>query len=158
MCRVFSSLFSTFFFLNAENHLLQCLLHMTEYILLSYIRQKKNKFVIFHHMIHPCWTLSAAGSFLLHLLSLFSPHILNGWHFPPYAVISRVKSPPDTLAYLSSAAQTSKSARASHRDGEVPPGSRHILQSSRRSPGMKHPFRYVEQGEATSRIQFIYLQ
>lgn len=108
---------------------------------------KKNQFVIFHHMIHPCWTLSAAGSFLLHLLSLFSPHILNdGWHLPPYAAISRVKSPPDTLAYLSSAAQTSKSARASHRDGEAPPGSRHRLQSSRRSPGMKYPFRYVEQG------------
>lgn len=112
----------------------------------------------FNHMIHPCWTLSAAGSFLLHLLSLFSPYIKRRVALSPHAAISRVESPPDTLAYLSSAAQTSKSARASHRDGEAPPGSRRRLQSTRCSPGMKYPFRYEERGEAISRIQFIYLQ
>lgn len=115
----------------------------------------------FNHMIHPCWTLSAAGSFPSPpslSLSLFSPYIKRWVALSPHAAISRVESPPDTLAYLSSAAQTSKSARASHRDGEVPPGSRRRLQSTRCSPGMKYPFRYEERGEAISRIQFIYLQ
>lgn len=99
----------------------------------------------FIHMIHPRRTLSAAGSFLLHPLSLFSPYIKRWVALSPHVAICRVESPPDTLAYLSSAAQTSKSARASRRDGKAPPGSRHRLQSTRCSPGMKYPFRYEEQ-------------
>lgn len=112
----------------------------------------------FNLMIHPCWTLSAAGSFLPHLLSLLSPYIKRWVALSPHAAISHVESPPDTLAYLSSAAPTSKPARASPSEGEAPPGSRHRLQSTRSSPGMKYPFRYEEQGEAESRIHFIYLQ
>lgn len=69
----------------------------------------------------------------------------NGWHPPrpppPSAAICYVESPRDTFAYLSSAAQTSKSALASRRDGEAPPGSRRRLQSARCSPGIKYPFR-----------------
>lgn len=112
----------------------------------------------FNHMVCPCWTLSAAGSFRLHLLSLFPSYFQPWVALSPHADISRIESPPDTLAYLSSAAQTSQSALPSPRDGKAPPGSRRRLQSTRCSPGMNYPFKYEEQAEAISRIPFIYLQ
>ena len=71
----------------------------------------------------------------------FSPYIKRWVALSPHSAICYVASPPDTLAYLSSATQTSKSALASQRDGKAPPGSRHRLQSTRCSPGIKYPFR-----------------
>lgn len=100
--------------------------------------QKKNQFVIFHHMIHPCWTLSAAGSFPLHLLSLFPPppHIKR-WvalspscRYQPRQVTSRHIS-----IFIVGRADFKVSSQLLTETGEAPPGSRHRLQSGRRSPG-----------------------
>lgn len=119
-CKVFISLFSaTTTITNAENHLLQCMLHRTHGTSCYPTSDKTTISCYFNHRIHPCWTLSAARSFLLHLLSLFSPYIKWWVALSPHAALSRVESPPETLAYLSSAAQTSKSACASHRDGSA---------------------------------------
>lgn len=71
----------------------------------------------------------------------FSPHMKRWVALSPHTAICFVESPRDTLAYLSSATQTSKSVLASQRDGEAPPGSRRRLQSTRCSPGIKYPFR-----------------
>lgn len=71
----------------------------------------------------------------------FSPYIRRWVALSPHSDICYVKSPPDKLPYLSSAPQTSKSALASWRDGEAPPGSWRRLQSTRCSPGIKYPFR-----------------
>lgn len=99
----------------------------------------------FTPIVYPCSTLSAAWCFLLlhpPCLSLsFSPYIKRWVALSPHSAIFYVESPPDTLAYLSSASQTSKSVLASQRDGEAPPGSRRRLQSTRCSPGIKYPFR-----------------
>lgn len=106
--------------------------------------QTKQQFVVilftWFILVAPYLQLEASRS------PLFPIYKTMGGSLSPCASICRVESPPDTLAYLSSAVQTSKSARASHRDGKAPPGSRRRLQSTRCSPGMKYPFRYEERG------------
>lgn len=110
------------------------------------LNQTKQQFMSsFIPIVYPCCALSAAGCFLLPppCLSLhpFSPHMKRWVALSPHTAICFVESPRDTLAYLSSATQTSKSVLASQRDGEAPPGSRRRLQSTRCSPGIKYPFR-----------------
>lgn len=77
----------------------------------------------------------------LPLSTPFSPYIKRWVALSPHSAICYVESPPDTLAYLSSASQTSKSVLASQRDEKAPPGSRRRLQSTRCSPGIKYSFR-----------------
>lgn len=107
--------------------------------------QTKQFMSSFIPIVYPCCALSAAGRFLLHppclVLLPFSPYTKRWVALSPHTAICFVESPRDTLAYLSSATQTSKSVLASQRDGEAPPGSRRRLQSTRCSPGIKYPFR-----------------
>lgn len=109
------------------------------------LNQTKQFMCSFIPIVYPCCALSAAGHFLLHppclFLLPFSPSTKRWVALSPHTPICFVESPRDTLAYLSSATQTSKSVLASQRDGEAPPGSRRRLQSTRCSPGIKYPFR-----------------
>lgn len=133
-------------------------MHTTEYILLSHVRQKNPQICYFspHDSslldLICSWKLPASPSFSLSP----PPHILNdGWHFPP---LCRYQSRQVTSRHISIfivrrarlQSQLALLAETGKRHQEAGTDCKAVGVP----PGMKYPFRYVEQGGGGAQAEF----